>query len=125
MSSERSGNCRNFQRRVILLIGLEGMRYDEAAQILAAPIGTIRSRIARARQTLRELLERDIDAAASFDRSILPTQSASPAPIPSRHAKTNSSCRGSRSRSAVKEDDRIQWRGPTLASREMGAVAHQ
>ena len=125
MSSERSGNCRNFQRRVILLIGLEGMRYDEAAQILAAPIGTIRSRIARARQTLRELLECDIDAAASFDRSILRTQSALPVPIPSRHAKTNSSCRASRRRSAVKEDDRIQWRGPTLASREMGAVAHQ
>ena len=120
-----SGKLPELQRRVILLIGLEGMRYDEAAQILAVPIGTIRSRIARARQTLRELLERDIDAAASFDRSILPTQSASPAPIPSRHAKTNSSCRGSRSRSAVKEDDRIQWRGPTLASREMGAVAHQ
>jgi RNA polymerase sigma-70 factor, ECF subfamily len=65
------GKLPELQRRVILLIGLEGMRYDEAAQILAVPIGTIRSRIARARQTLRELLERDIDAAASFDRSIL------------------------------------------------------
>ena len=119
-----SGKLPELQRRVILLIGLEGMRYDEAAQILAVPIGTIRSRIARARQTLRELLERDIDAAAS-DRSILPTQSASPVPTPSRHAKTNSSGRASRSRSAVKEDDRIQWRGPNHASREMGAVAHQ
>ena len=118
------GKLPELQRRVILLIGLEGMRYDEAAQILAIPIGTIRSRIARARQTLRELLERDIDAAVSFDRSILRTQSALPVPIPRRHTK-NSSCRASRRRSAVKEDDRIQWRGPTLASREMGAVAHQ
>ena len=119
------GKLPELQRRVILLIGLEGMRYDEAAQILSIPIGTIRSRIARARQTLRELLERDIDAAASFDRSILRTQLALPVPIPSRHVKANSSCRGSRRRSEVKEDDRIQWRGPTLASREMGAVAHQ
>ena len=68
------GKLPELQRRVILLIGLEGMRYDEAAQILAVPIGTIRSRIARARQTLRELLERDINAAALFDRSILRTQ---------------------------------------------------
>src|SRR5256885_12303069 len=106
MSSERSGNCRNFQRRVILLIGLEGMRYDEAAQILAVPIGTIRSRIARARQTLRELLERDIDAAAPCDRSILRTQSTLPVPLPGRHAKTKSSYQGLRGRSAGNGDDR-------------------
>jgi hypothetical protein len=118
------GKLPELQRRVILLIGLEGMRYDEAAQILAVPIGTIRSRIARARQTLRELLECDLDAAASFDRSIPRTRSALPVPIPRRHTK-NLSCRGSRRRLEVKEDDRIQWRGPTHAWRELADVAHQ
>src|SRR5207248_9504836 len=48
------------QREVILLVGLEGMRYDHAAEILAVPIGTVRSRLSRARESLRRLL--DIEA---------------------------------------------------------------
>src|SRR5215470_1327388 len=35
------------QRQVVLLVGLEGMTYDEAAKILHVPIGTVRSRLAR------------------------------------------------------------------------------
>src|SRR5262249_293192 len=34
------------QRQVVLLVGLEGMTYDEAAKILRVPIGTVRSRLA-------------------------------------------------------------------------------
>src|SRR6202045_2474804 len=33
------------QRQAILLIGLEGMRYDEVAVIMGVPIGTVRSRL--------------------------------------------------------------------------------
>jgi DNA-directed RNA polymerase specialized sigma24 family protein len=43
------------QRSVILLVGLEGMRYDEAASVLNVPVGTVRSRVARGRETLRIL----------------------------------------------------------------------
>ena len=50
------------QREVVLLIGLEGIRYDEAALILRVPIGTVRSRLSRARGSLRKLLERDEDS---------------------------------------------------------------
>jgi RNA polymerase sigma-70 factor (ECF subfamily) len=50
------------QREVILLVGLEGLRYDEAAVILSVPIGTVRSRLSRARDTLRKLLDRDKEA---------------------------------------------------------------
>lgn len=44
------------QRKVVLLIGLEGVTYDEAAAILSLPTGTIRSRLSRARDTLRRRL---------------------------------------------------------------------
>ena len=45
------------QRQVILLVGLEGMPYDDAAAILGIPIGTVRSRLSRGRETLRQLLD--------------------------------------------------------------------
>ena len=47
------------QRQVILLVGLEGMSYEDAAAILNVPIGTIRSRLSRGRDVLRKLLDMD------------------------------------------------------------------
>jgi len=45
------------QRHVILLVGLEGMRYDEVALILGVPVGTVRSRLSRGRDHLRHLMD--------------------------------------------------------------------
>jgi RNA polymerase sigma-70 factor, ECF subfamily len=45
------------QRSVILLVGLEGMRYDEAASLVNLPVGTVRSRVSRGRETLRKMTE--------------------------------------------------------------------
>jgi RNA polymerase sigma-70 factor (ECF subfamily) len=50
------------QRQVILLVGLEGMRYEEVARILGIPIGTVRSRLSRGREMLRELMDMKDDA---------------------------------------------------------------
>jgi len=43
------------QRSVVLLVGLEGMRYEEVAAVLGVPVGTIRSRLSRGREALRKL----------------------------------------------------------------------
>ena len=44
------------QREVILLVGLEGMAYDEVASVLNVPVGTVRSRLSRGRDQLRRLM---------------------------------------------------------------------
>ena len=44
------------QRAVILLVGLEGMRYEEVAEVLDVPVGTVRSRLSRGREALRRLI---------------------------------------------------------------------
>jgi RNA polymerase sigma-70 factor, ECF subfamily len=44
------------QRSAILLVGLEGMRYEEVAAVLDVPVGTIRSRLSRGREALRKLV---------------------------------------------------------------------
>jgi RNA polymerase sigma-70 factor, ECF subfamily len=48
---------RDEHREVILLVGLEGMSYEAAAQILDVPVGTVRSRLSRGRDELRVLLD--------------------------------------------------------------------
>jgi Sigma-70, region 4 len=49
------------QRSVVLLVGLEGMRYEEVAAVLDVPVGTIRSRLSRGREALRRLTGSDPD----------------------------------------------------------------
>jgi RNA polymerase sigma-70 factor, ECF subfamily len=44
------------QRETILLVGLEGLAYEEVAAILKVPVGTVRSRLSRGRDQLRQLM---------------------------------------------------------------------
>ena len=48
-------------RAVLILKEMEGQRYEDIAEILGVPVGTIRSRLHRARMELRDILERDED----------------------------------------------------------------
>ena len=47
------------QRSVLLLIAVEDLSYEEAARVLAVPIGTIMSRLSRGRERLRRLTGND------------------------------------------------------------------
>jgi RNA polymerase sigma-70 factor (ECF subfamily) len=55
------------QREAIILIGAGGMSYEEAAEICDCPVGTVKSRVSRARHALRVILE-----AGGYDRDRLP-----------------------------------------------------
>ena len=50
------------QREVLLLVALEHMSYQQSADTLGIPIGTVMSRLARARDRLRIMLESDLGA---------------------------------------------------------------
>ena len=45
------------QAEVLILVALEGMAYREVAQVLDIPLGTVMSRLSRARQALRRYLD--------------------------------------------------------------------
>ena len=44
-------------REVLLLICIQGMRYQDVAEMLDVPVGTVRSRLSRAREQLQALLD--------------------------------------------------------------------
>ncbi|HEX6899602.1 MAG TPA: sigma-70 family RNA polymerase sigma factor [Thermoanaerobaculia bacterium] len=47
-------------REAVVLRDLEGLSYEEIAEVLGVRVGTVRSRIARGRDQLRSLLEREL-----------------------------------------------------------------
>lgn len=45
------------QREILLLVTLEELSYEETARVLDIPVGTVMSRLSRARERLRQLLD--------------------------------------------------------------------
>src|SRR5438094_4825400 len=54
------------QRAALLLVSLEDMSYEEVAKITGVPVGTVMSRLSRARARLRELMEGNPNRAAAL-----------------------------------------------------------
>ena len=44
-------------RVVAVLVDVQGMDYQEAAEVIGKPLGTIKSRLARARRRMRDCLQ--------------------------------------------------------------------
>jgi RNA polymerase sigma-70 factor (ECF subfamily) len=71
------GRLPDDQRVVLILVVLEGMSYEQTAKMLEVPIGTVRSRLSRARHALR--IAMDGTATTVEDRA------ARSLPVPHHH----------------------------------------
>ena len=60
------------QREAIILIGASGFSYEEAAEICGCAVGTIKSRVSRARSRLQEIL--NVSGEADFGPDAISTQ---------------------------------------------------
>jgi RNA polymerase sigma-70 factor, ECF subfamily len=54
---EAMGHLSPEHREILVLVCIKNMRYEEAAEALKVPVGTVRSRLSRAREGLQKLLE--------------------------------------------------------------------
>ena len=58
------------QRAVLLLVTLEDMDYQQVARVLKIPVGTVMSRLSRARARLRELMQAGPGAPAGAEPAL-------------------------------------------------------
>ena len=50
------------QREVLTMIAIQGQTYEQAASVLGVPLGTVRSRLFRARTALMRMVDAGVDA---------------------------------------------------------------
>lgn len=66
------------QRAVLLLVSLEDMSYEEVAKVTATPVGTVMSRLSRARARLRDLMDGAAASPAASRGASRPTPDDAP-----------------------------------------------
>jgi len=78
-------------REVLELVGANGVSYEKSAEILGVPVGTVRSRLSRARVQLRSALDRGpkVRPKRVRDRNAksAPAFQGNPTPIPRRRTR--------------------------------------
>jgi len=78
------------QREVLLLIGLEGLSYQEATEILDIPLGTVMSRLARGRNAVKAQLGRSDGSKTA--KPIAPAAGRNGAPMSSPLSSLANTC---------------------------------
>jgi RNA polymerase sigma-70 factor (ECF subfamily) len=68
------------QRVVVVLRDLDGLSYEQIAEVLAVPIGTVRSRLHRARGELRQRLEAVLEPVSASPAVVRPARGTEPSP---------------------------------------------
>jgi RNA polymerase sigma-70 factor (ECF subfamily) len=63
-------NLDDVHRAVIVLRDIEGMNYAQIAKVLGIELGTVKSRLSRARNNLREILENLCNEVESKNRRV-------------------------------------------------------
>jgi RNA polymerase sigma-70 factor (ECF subfamily) len=56
------------QRMVVMLVDVQGLDYHEVAEAMGIALGTVKSRLSRARAKIRQMLADDTDARELFER---------------------------------------------------------
>ncbi len=72
------------QRITLILVALEDMSYEEAAKVTGVPVGTVRSRLSRARHAVMGMIEGLTMDDISPEMGITRRKKAAPAPMLSR-----------------------------------------
>jgi RNA polymerase sigma-70 factor (ECF subfamily) len=81
-------------RVAVVLVDVEGQPYEEAAEVLGVPVGTVRSRLFRGRRLLQEVLYVHArDAGFAGVRTPAPPAAGASPPPPSTSAATPSAHR--------------------------------
>lgn len=68
---EAMNQLSNEHREILIMVSVQGMKYDETAEKLNIPVGTVRSRLSRARNILMDLMENNNSQGFSISDDVL------------------------------------------------------
>jgi RNA polymerase sigma-70 factor, ECF subfamily len=60
--ARRFSRLPSYQQAALALVAIEGLTYEEAAEVLGISVGTVKSRVSRARDALRDWMEQEAPA---------------------------------------------------------------
>ncbi|MBZ5643532.1 MAG: sigma-70 family RNA polymerase sigma factor [Acidobacteriia bacterium] len=106
-------------RSAVILRDLEGMSYDEVAEVLSISVGTVKSRILRGRRLLRDILEPMLRGPHSAS---LAASSASHSPLTYEGSVSRSPLFSGANENSSGRHDTTGWANPEIAGDAEGGV---